>query len=97
MPPQLTSHINMEQPAKCRQEGRQHSLPEPAERKLPADGEQALRRILTPVEHSAREQLLAIITADIQIQAHGSAMGTLVFMKRVSHLLSHPSSRPVPR
>ena len=55
-----------------------------------------MRRIFTPVEHSAREQLLAIITADIQIQAHGSAMGTLVFMKRVSHLLSHPSPRPVP-
>ena len=42
------------------------------------------------MEHSARDQLLAVIMADILIQTHGSALGNLIFMKRVSCLFAMP-------
>ena len=40
-------------------------------------------RVFTSSEHSTRDQLQAVITADILIQTHGSALGNLQFMKRV--------------
>ena len=49
-------------------------------------------RVVTSMEHTARDQLLAVVTADILIQTHGSALGNLDFMKRVLTLLTWPGA-----
>ena len=40
-------------------------------------------RVFTSIEHTVRDQLLAVVEADLLIQTHGSAMGNLMFMKWV--------------
>ena len=42
-----------------------------------------ISRVFTSIEHAVRDQLLAVVEADVLIQTHGSAMGNLMFMKRV--------------